>query len=68
MLNDFEKGVWYWSSVQMSDHHDFAGFPNKFYFIQTLLGFEFRTQFWINTLNRVKMLEFENTHTKYKRV
>eukprot|EP00347_Sterkiella_histriomuscorum_P020360 403338107 len=54
----FDKGVWYYSSLQMSDHHDLAGFPNKFKVLQTILGREFRPQVYINIFNRLRTLEY----------
>ena len=37
-LHNFDKGIWYYSSLQLSDHHDLAGFPNKFWVVPTVLG------------------------------
>lgn len=31
LQTDFDKGVWYYTSMKMCDHHDLAGFPNKFW-------------------------------------
>jgi len=56
---EFERGVWHYTSLKMSDHHDLAGFPNRFWFIWTILGREFRPQVFINIYNRIRTLEFE---------
>ena len=42
----------------MTDHHDFAGLPNMWRGIQTLLGLEYRPQYYINIYNRIRNLDF----------
>lgn len=42
----------------MSDHHDLAGFPNRFWILHTILGREFRIQIYMNIFNRLRNLEF----------
>ena len=41
------------------DHHELAGFPNKYWAFQTMLGREFRPQVYMNIFNRLRTLEFE---------
>jgi hypothetical protein len=38
----FEKGVWYYSGIPLSDHHDIAGFENPNRVAQTCMGIEYR--------------------------
>ena len=61
MLSDFEKGVWYFSSLKLSDHHELCGFYNYFYVPQMLMGTDSRYEFWINKYNRLRLLDFEET-------
>lgn len=47
----------------MCDHHDLAGFPNKFWWLHTILGREFRPQIYVNIFNRLRTLEYaESAH------
>lgn len=38
----FQKGVWYYSGLPLTDHHELAGFENPHRVLQTWLGTEFR--------------------------
>ena len=58
----FEKGIWYYSGMPMTDHHELAGIENPNRVMQTCLGTEFRPQVYINIFNRLLLLEF-NTAT-----
>jgi hypothetical protein len=29
LMTEYEKGVWYYSSISLTDHHDFAGMESK---------------------------------------
>ena len=52
--------MWYYTGYPMTDHHDFAGLPNIWRGIQTILGLEYRPQFYINIYNRIRNLEFSS--------
>ena len=54
----FEPGIWYYSGIEMIDHHDLSGLVNQWRQVETMLGRETRPQFYINTLNRLRMLDF----------
>ena len=54
----YQQGVWYYTGYPLTDHHDFAGLPNIWRGIQTLLGLEYRPQFYINIYNRIRTLDF----------
>ena len=54
----FERGVWYYSGLEMIDHHDLSGFENLYGVMETLCGRETRPQFYINLLNRLRSLDF----------
>lgn len=57
----FQKGVWYHSSISQVEHNDYAGPPAPVTkFIGTMFGKEFRPQFCINTLNRLRLLECDD--------
>ena len=55
----FETGVWYYTSMQLCDHHELGGFPNRFWWVMVVLGLEFRPQLYINIFNRLRRLEFQ---------
>jgi hypothetical protein len=38
----YQQGVWHYTGYPLTDHHDFAGIPNIWRGIQTLLGLEYR--------------------------
>lgn len=38
----YEKGVWYYSGMPLTDHHELAGFENPNRVLQTWLGTEYR--------------------------
>ena len=54
----FERGIWYYSGIEMIDHHDISGFENPWAAVETMAGRETRPQLFINTLNRLRMLDF----------
>lgn len=54
----FSKGVWYYTGMPLTDHHELAGFENPNHMLQTWLETEFRPQFYINLFNRLMMLDF----------
>ena len=54
----FERGVWYYSGLGLTDHHDLAGLENRCSALETMLGRETRPQFCINILNRLRLLDF----------
>lgn len=54
----FQKGVWYYSGMPLTDHHDLAGFENHNRVMQTWLGTEYRPQMYINIFNRLLLLDF----------
>lgn len=54
----FERGVWYYSGIEMIDHHDISGFENPWAAFETMCGRETRPQLCINILNRLRMLDF----------
>ena len=54
----FERGIWYYSGIEMIDHHDISGLENPWMAFETMCGRETRPQFYINTLNRLRMLDF----------
>ena len=56
----FERGVWYYSGLELIDHHDMSGFENIYAVMETLCGRETRPQFFINLLNRLRTLDFSN--------
>ncbi len=56
----FEKGVWYYTGIPMTDHHDIAGIENMFRPVETAAGTEWRPQLYINMLNRLRLLEIED--------
>ena len=42
----------------MIDHHDLSGLENPWAAVETMCGRETRPQLFINTLNRLRMLDF----------
>lgn len=54
----FEKGVWYYSGIEMIDHHDLSGFENPWAAMETAFGRETRPQLFINILNRLRTLDY----------
>ena len=54
----FERGVWYYSGLELIDHHDLSGLENPFASLETALGRETRPQLFINILNRLRSLDF----------
>lgn len=60
LSDTYQPGVWYYSGYPMTDHHDFAGLPGNFKYLQTLIGREYRPTFWINIFNRLRSLEFSD--------
>ena len=57
--NSFEPGIWYYSGTALTDHQDLAGLENMIRVPQTIIDTEFRPQFNINLLNRLRMLDFD---------
>jgi len=43
----------------MTDHHDMAGIPYLYGNLALLLGTEYRPQFYINIINRIRLLEYQ---------
>ena len=62
----FERGIWYTSGIEMIDHHDLSGFENPWRQVETILGRETRPQLFINTLNRLRRLDFTEVHEEKK--
>lgn len=54
----FERGIWYYSGIQLIDHHDLSGFENPWAAVETICDRETRPQFFINMLNRLRSLDF----------
>jgi len=54
----FEKGVWYYSGLPLTDHQDLSGCQNSGRVFQTIIGTEYRPQLYINLLNRLRNLTF----------
>ena len=59
----FERGVWYYSGLELIDHHDISGFENVWSPVETFLGRETRPQLLINTLNRLRSLDYSTETT-----
>ena len=38
----FERGIWYYSGLQLIDHHDLSGFENPWTAVETICGRETR--------------------------
>jgi len=50
----YETGVWYFSSIAGTDHHEYCGLESPFKLHRALIGREFRPQMFINILNRLR--------------
>lgn len=54
----FARGVWYYSGLELIDHHDLSGLENPWQTMEIICGRETRPQFLINNLNRLRTLDF----------
>ena len=55
----FKKGVWYYFSEPLSDHNDLAGVDTLSRTLALNLGLDYRSQYYINTFNRIRLLKFQ---------
>ena len=60
-LTKFDKGRWFYTNIENSNHLDFAGWPNFkiVRFFRVLLGIEKRYEFPKQVFERIYSLEFE---------
>ena len=54
----FKRGIWYYSGLELIDHHDLSGLENPYRQLETVVGRETRPQFFINLLNRLRTLDY----------
>ena len=54
----FEKGRWFYSNIENTNHLDLCGWPNIFRHFRVLLGIENRYRFYKQLFDRIYSLEF----------
>jgi len=59
-LSKFEKGRWFYTNIENSNHLDYCGWPSVFFFkqLRVLFGVENRFHFSKNLIDRLYSLEF----------
>jgi hypothetical protein len=62
-MKAYQRGVWYYTQYPQTDHNEFAGLPNVWRGIQTMMGLEYRPGFFINIYNRLRSLEYSDKNS-----